>query len=161
MRQGEVPRAWKAGASTDSPRRFVCRALPAPSCFRPRSRMTFAEAVSRSSSHPHSQECQRSERSFWRTLPQFGQICEVFLGFTKRTARPAHAALTCSISVNRPHPASEILLFNPPLAAAPLGMYCPASHYTVENDLAETCTHTLTPPVVKSLVFFSKTVARP
>src|SRR5581483_2260981 len=89
--------------------------------------MIFAEAVSRSSSHPHSQECHRSSSVFRRTLPHPGQICEVYLGSTKMTVRPAHAALAESISVNMPHPASKILLFNPPFATAPLGTYRPVS----------------------------------
>src|SRR5437879_2033934 len=41
---------------------------------RPRSKMTFAEAVSRSSSHPHAQECQRSSKIFLRIVPQLGAV---------------------------------------------------------------------------------------
>jgi hypothetical protein len=40
-------------------------------------------------------------------------------GFTKMTVRPAHAALTLTISVNVLHPASKILLLSPAFAAAP------------------------------------------
>lgn len=39
------------------------------SCFCPSTRMLIAALVSLSSSHPHSQECQRSERSFLRMVP--------------------------------------------------------------------------------------------
>src|SRR5581483_10740975 len=83
--------------------------------------MTFADAVSRSSSHPHSQECHRSSNVFLRMVPQLGQICDVLDGFTKITVRPAHAALTLTIPVNVLHPASRILLFNPAFEARPLG----------------------------------------
>ena len=54
-------------------------------------------------------------------------ICEVLNGSTKITVRPAHAALTLTISVNVLHPASKIDLFNPAFALAPLGKYCPFS----------------------------------
>src|SRR5437763_12033862 len=89
--------------------------------------MTFADAVSRSSSHPHSQACQRSSSVFLRTVPQLGQIWDVLEGSTKMTVRPAHAALTLTIWVNVLHPASRIDLFNPAFAAAPLGRYFPFS----------------------------------
>src|SRR5258708_14488631 len=87
--------------------------------------MTFAEAVSRSSSHPHAQECQRSSKVFLRIVPQLGQVCDVFDGFTKTTVRPAFAALTTTICVNVLHPASKIDLFKPALAAAPFGRQVP------------------------------------
>ncbi len=101
--------------------------VPTESCLRPRSKMTFADAVSRSSSHPHSQECHRSSNVFLRTVPQWGQVCDVLDGSTKTTLRPAHAALTLTIAVNVLHPASKIDLFNPALALAPLGRYFPFS----------------------------------
>jgi len=41
--------------------------------------------------------------------------------------RPAHAASVLTILVKVDHPASRILLFNPDLAAAPLGRYFPFS----------------------------------
>jgi hypothetical protein len=58
--------------------------VPTENCLCPRSRMTFTEAVSRPSSHPHSQLCHRSERSFLRTFPQLGQIWLVLCGETLR-----------------------------------------------------------------------------
>lgn len=48
--------------------------VPTKRCLRPRSKMTLADAVSRSSSHPHSQECHRSSMVFLRMFPQLGQI---------------------------------------------------------------------------------------
>src|SRR5258708_38808405 len=87
--------------------------------------MTFADAVSRSSSHPHGQECHRSSSVFLRMVPQLGQICDVLDGSTKMMVRPAHAALTLTISVNVLHPASRIDLFSPAFALAPLGKYDP------------------------------------
>ena len=89
--------------------------------------MTFADAVSRSSSHPHAQECHRSSNVFLRMVPQLGHICDVLYGFTQMTVRPAHAALTLTISVNVFHPASKIDLFNPAFALAPFGRYFPFS----------------------------------
>src|SRR5256714_15375436 len=89
--------------------------------------MTFADAVSRSSSHPHSQECHRSSNVFLRMVPQLGQICDVLDGSTKMTVRPAHAALTLTIAVNVLHPASRMDLFNPAFALAPFGRYFPFS----------------------------------
>src|SRR5258708_525623 len=89
--------------------------------------MSFAELVSLSSSVPHAQECHRSDRSFLTTAPHPEQSCDVIYGFTKTTVRPAHAALTLTISVNVLHPASRIDLFNPAFAAAPLGRYFPFS----------------------------------
>jgi hypothetical protein len=94
--------------------------VPPESAWCPRSKMTFAEAVSRSSSHPHTQECQRSSKVFLRIVPQLGQVCDVFEGFTKTTIRPALAALTTTICVNALHPASKIDEFKPAFAAAPL-----------------------------------------
>ena len=44
-------------------------------------------------------------------------------GFTKTTVRPAHAALTLTITVNVLHPASKIDLFNPVFALAPSRFY--------------------------------------
>ena len=67
--------------------------VPPKSCFRPKSRMTLPDAVSRSISAPHSHACQRSSSVFLRTFPHPGQICEVYLGFTNTTVLPAHAAL--------------------------------------------------------------------
>src|SRR6266852_8049186 len=87
--------------------------------------MSFAELVSLSSSVPHEQLCHRSDRSFLTTAPHPEHSCDVMYGFTKTTVRPAHAALTLTISVNVLHPASRIDLFNPALALAPLGRYCP------------------------------------
>src|SRR5579885_983971 len=101
--------------------------VPTERALRPRSKMTFADAVSRSSSHPHSQECHRSSNVFLRTIPQLGQICDVLDGSTNTTVRPAHAALTLTICVKVPHPASRMLLFNPAFALAPLGRYLPVS----------------------------------
>src|SRR5205814_9330119 len=84
---------------------------PTKRCFRPKSRMTCADAVSRSSSHPHSQECHRSSSVFLRTVPQLGQIWDVLEGLTLRRVRPAHAALYVHSSTKLDHPASLILLF--------------------------------------------------
>jgi hypothetical protein len=89
--------------------------------------MIFADAVSRSSSHPHSQECHRSSSVFLRMLPQLGQVCDVLDGLTKMTVRPAHAALALTIRVKVLHPASRIDLFNPAFVLAPLGRYWPVS----------------------------------
>jgi hypothetical protein len=101
--------------------------VPTERCFRPTSRMNFADAVSRSSLHPHSQECHRSSSVFLRIVPQFGQVCDVLDGSTKRTVRPALAALTLVIFMNMPHPASRILLFSPAFALAPFGRYFPVA----------------------------------
>src|SRR6266852_5669983 len=89
--------------------------------------MSFAELVSLSSSVPHEQLCHRSDRSFLTTAPHPEHRCDVINGLTKMTVRPAHAALTLTISVKVAHPASKILLFSPAFAAAPLGRYCPVS----------------------------------
>src|SRR6266705_1190054 len=89
--------------------------------------MSFAELVSRSSSVPHVHECHRSDRSFLTTVPHPEHSCDVRNGFTKTTVRPAHAALTLTISVNVLHPASRIDLFNPAFALAPLGRNFPVS----------------------------------
>src|SRR6266849_10712735 len=89
--------------------------------------MLIAALVSRSSSQPHSQLCQRSSRSFLRTVPHCEQTWEVYLGLTFRTSRPAHAALCETICWNWPHPASRMLLLSPDFAAAPLGRYWPVS----------------------------------
>ena len=59
-----------------------------------------ALAASRSGSHPHAQACHRSSNVFLRMVPQLGQIWDVLDGSTKITVRPAHAALTLTISVN-------------------------------------------------------------
>src|SRR6266487_3967197 len=56
--------------------------------------MLIAALTSRSSSVPQSQECQRSDKSFLRTCPHPEQTCEVNLGSTLFSVRPAHAALT-------------------------------------------------------------------
>src|SRR6266516_1832997 len=62
--------------------------------------------------------------SFWHAL----QIWLVFLGFTNRTVVcPALSALAHTSLMNAPQPASLILLFSPPLAAAPLGKNVPSS----------------------------------
>src|SRR2546425_2384729 len=87
----------------------------------------MAALTSRSNSVPHSQECHRSDKSFLRTCPQPEHTCEVNLGSTLISVRPAHAALTEHICTKVPHPASTMLLFNPPLALAPLGRYAPFS----------------------------------
>src|SRR6266567_725180 len=87
--------------------------------------MSFAELVSRSSSVPHSHLCQRSASSFLTTAPHPEHSCDVMKGFTKMTVRPAHAALTLTISVNVAHPASRIDWLSPAFALAPLGKYCP------------------------------------
>jgi len=65
----------------------------------------MAAFVSLSSSHPHSQECQRSSRDFLRTVPHCEQTCEVERGFTNNTARPAYAAL---LTVSRSYDKSAI-----------------------------------------------------
>src|SRR5437588_8720577 len=97
-------------------------------CWRlPRSKMLMAALTSRSNSVPQSQECQRSDKSFLRTCPQPEHTCEVNLGSTLISVRPAHAALTEHMSTKLPHPASKIDWFNPPLALAPLGRYAPFS----------------------------------
>ena len=49
----------------------------------------MAALVSLSSSQPHAQECQRSDRSFFLTVPQDEHTWEVYLGDTFRTVRPA------------------------------------------------------------------------
>src|SRR5947207_7340534 len=74
---------------------------------------------------PHEQLCHRSDRSFLTTTPHPEQRCDVMNGFTKSTVRPAHAALTLTISVKVAHPASKIDVFNPAFALAPLGKYWP------------------------------------
>src|SRR6266567_6595067 len=103
--------AYRLGASTQvSPRWRL-----------PRSRMLTAALTSRSNSVPQSHECQRSDKSFFRTCPQPEHTCEVNLGSTLMIVRPAHAALIVHMLTKVPHPASKIDLFNPPLAAAPLG----------------------------------------
>src|SRR6266699_4816720 len=89
--------------------------------------MLMAALTSRSNSVPHSQECQRSDKSFLRTCPQPEHICEVYLGSTFISVRPAHAALYVHMLTKLPQPASRILLFNPPFALAPLGRYVPFS----------------------------------
>src|SRR6266536_5203311 len=89
--------------------------------------MSFAELVFMSSSVPQLHLCHRSERSFLTTVPHPEQRCDDMYGFTKTTVRPAHAALTLTISVNVLHPASRIDLFNPAFAAAPLSTYFPFS----------------------------------
>src|SRR5215469_2154275 len=43
----------------------------------PKSKITFADAVSLSNSHPHVHECQRSSSVFGRRVPQVGHMCEV------------------------------------------------------------------------------------
>jgi hypothetical protein len=111
-------------ASTPLP---SARRVPTERCLCPRSIITFADAVSRSSSHPHSQECHRSSHVFLRMVWQLGHLCEVLDGSTKMTLRPAHAALTLTICVNVLHPASKMDLFHPAFAAAPLGTYFPFS----------------------------------
>src|SRR5207302_7197723 len=92
-------------------------------------RILMAAFVSLSSSHPHphSQECQRSSRVFFRTMPHCEQTWEVYLGETFSTVRPAHAALCETICWNWPQPASRMLLLSPLFAAAPLGRYVPFS----------------------------------
>src|SRR6266566_9202023 len=117
-RAGERTSGQRPEASTPLPTLAASRP---ESCLRPRSRITFADAVSRSSSHPHTQECHRSSNVFLRMVPQLGHICDVLDGSTKMTVRPAHAALTLTICVNVLHPVSRIDLFTPAFAAAPLG----------------------------------------
>src|SRR5207237_4298949 len=101
--------------------------VPPKTALCPSLRMLTAALVSLSSSVPQLQLCHRSDRSFFTSAPHPEQICDVLNGFTKMTVRPAHAALTLTISVNVLHPASRIDLFNPAFALAPLGKYCPFS----------------------------------
>jgi hypothetical protein len=54
----------------------VGRVPPKSACC-PRVRMFFAALVSLSNSHPHSHECQRSERSFFTSVPHPEHICDV------------------------------------------------------------------------------------
>src|SRR5215469_8488998 len=89
--------------------------------------MTLPELVSRSSSQPHSQLCQRSSNVFLRIFPHPEQIWLVYLGSTNTVVRPAHAALTLTSVVKILQPASAMDLFSPAFAAAPLGKYCPVS----------------------------------
>src|SRR6266704_7230585 len=89
-----------------------------PICCFPRARMLMAALTSRSSSVPHSQVCQRSDKSFLRTCPQPEHTCDVNLGSTLISVRPAHAALTEHMLTKVPQPASKMLLFNPPMADA-------------------------------------------
>src|ERR1700736_6518642 len=89
--------------------------------------MLRAALVSLSSSVPHGQECQRSERSFLPSAPRPEQTCDVLNGLTKITLRPALAALTLTIFVKVDHPVSRIDLLSPAFAAAPLGKYFPCS----------------------------------
>src|SRR5712691_9534606 len=99
-------------------------------CWRlPRSRMLMAAFTSRSNSVPHSQECQRSDKSFLRTCPQPEHTCEVKLWPTLISVRPAHAALTEHSCTKIPQSASNIDLFNPPFALAPLVRYFPFSSF--------------------------------
>src|SRR5207247_10883359 len=74
-------------------------------------------------------ECHRSSNVFLRMVPQSGQRCDDLDGSTKMTVRPAHAALTFTISVKVLHPASRMLLFSPAFALAPLGRYWPVSSF--------------------------------
>src|SRR5438132_392893 len=89
--------------------------------------MLTAAFVSLSIAHPQVQLCQRSESSFLATVPHPEQIWLVYLGLTCRSVRPAHAALFEQKPTNCPQPASRMLLFNPPFAAAPLGKYSPVA----------------------------------
>src|SRR2546421_4008747 len=89
--------------------------------------MSLAALVSRSSSVPHPHECHLTDKSFLTTAPHPEHSCEVFLGFTKTTLRPAHAALVLTIRVKVAHPASRIDVLSPAFAAAPLGRYCPVA----------------------------------
>src|ERR1700736_6432548 len=77
--------------------------VPPESCLYPKFRMSFAELVSRSRLVPQSQVCQRSARVFLTTAPHPEQSCDVIDGFTKRTVRPALAALATTIPVNVLH----------------------------------------------------------
>src|SRR5437899_10414492 len=98
-----------------------------PRCCFPRVRMLIAAFTSLSSSVPQSHVCHRSDKSFLTRAPHPEQICDVNLGSTLISVRPAHAAL-CEHSLTKvPQPASKMLLFNPPLALAPLGRYAPFS----------------------------------
>src|SRR5450631_4458375 len=90
--------------------------------------MFLAAFKSRSSSQPHSgQECHRTVRSFGTREPQPLQACVVLRGFTLTTVQPASSALLAHSRVKVPQAASRILLFRPPLAAAPLGRNVPVS----------------------------------
>jgi hypothetical protein len=71
-------------------------------------RIFIAALTSRWSSQPHSQECQRSLSSFFTTAPQAEQTCDVNLGSTFTTLRPASSALAARISEKEYHPASLI-----------------------------------------------------
>src|SRR5438093_9705600 len=82
---------------------------------------------SRSNSQPHSQVCQRSDKSFFLMCPQPEHTCEVNLGSTLISVRPAHAALTEHICTKLAQPASKIDWFNPPFALAPFGRDAPFS----------------------------------
>ena len=95
----------------------------------------MAALVSPSNTTPQcTQVWTRSSRSLCGpSLWHREHICEVLKGSTRITERPAHAALTLTISVKAPHPASKIDLFNPAFALAPLGKYCPFSSCTLDN----------------------------
>ncbi len=99
-----------------------CRSLPTSSVFCPRARMLMAAFTSLSGSAPQSQLCHRSDNSFLRTVPHVEQICDVNLGETLRSVLPASSALLEHKPTNMPQLASRIDVFNPPFAAAPLGM---------------------------------------
>src|SRR6266700_5145457 len=90
--------------------------------------MFLAALWSRSSSAPQcGQECHLTLRSFWTMHPHPLQACDVPWGATFTTVPPASSALWRHIVTKAPQPASRILLFNPPFAAAPLRTYLPCS----------------------------------
>src|SRR6266700_2832013 len=67
--------------------------VPTESCLYAACRMLMAALVSRSSSHPHVQLCQRSLRAFLTTVPHPEHIWLVYLGSICTSVLPAHAAL--------------------------------------------------------------------
>src|SRR5215471_20264237 len=90
--------------------------------------MLSAALWSRSRSQPQcGQECHRTRKSFFTIHPHDEQTWEVLWGATLTTVEPASSALLLQRATNALHPASRMLLFKPPFAAAPFGTYFPFS----------------------------------
>ena len=70
--------------------------------------MFLAAFSSRSREHPHSQECQRWDRSFGTTRPQPEHSCVVPRAFTSTKATPALSALDRNVSRKLPQATSLI-----------------------------------------------------
>src|SRR5450631_828610 len=99
--------------------------------------MLRAAFSSRSNSHPHSgHECHRTVRSLGTSEPQSLQACVVLRAETLTTVQPASSALLAHSRVKVPQAASKILLFRPPLAAAPLGRNVPVSSSFLDVGVA-------------------------